>query len=83
MSLPLTQREGRVLISYPSVLLDDTDLYGRVGGKGYETYGIDKLAGALVIVRPDGYVSAVTPLEKADELYEYFEGFMIPIGAKA
>lgn len=67
----------------PRVLLDDTDLYGRVGGKGYETYGIDKLTGALVIVRPDGYVSAVTPLEKADELYEYFEGFMIPIGAKA
>lgn len=69
-------------MSSSRVLLDDTDLYGRVGGKGYETYGIDKLAGALVIVRPDGYVSAVTPLEKADELYEYFDGFMTPRSTK-
>ncbi|KAK6453731.1 phenol 2-monooxygenase [Scheffersomyces xylosifermentans] len=46
----------------------------------YEAYGIDKKKGAIIIVRPDGYVSKVTEynLGGLDEVGNYFERFMIP-----
>ena len=58
------------------VLLDDTDMYQRVGGGGYEKYGIDKEKGAVVVVRPDGYVGIVAPYESIDDVRDYFAGFM-------
>ena len=58
------------------VLLDDQDMYGRSGGGGYEKYGIDKLRGAIVIVRPDGYVGTISALDNARELNEYFASFL-------
>ncbi|OBZ73534.1 Phenol 2-monooxygenase [Grifola frondosa] len=42
---------------WSKVLLDDVDMFARTGGGGYEAYGIDPHKGALVIVRPDGYVA--------------------------
>ena len=59
------------------VLLDDTDLYSRTGGGGYAYYGIDEHAGAIVVVRPDGYVGMVAPLDRVDVVNEYFEGFLL------
>jgi phenol 2-monooxygenase (NADPH) len=64
-----------VLIPISRVLLDDTDLTGKAGGKGYETYGIES-SGAVVVVRPDGYVGLVTALDQVPRLQSYFEGFM-------
>ncbi len=58
------------------MLLDDTDMFARVGGKGYETYGIDPLRGAMVIVRPDGYVGMVASLENTATIGQYFSSFM-------
>ena len=59
------------------VLLDDTDLHGRSGGEGYAKYGLDEHAGAIVVVRPDGYVGMVAPLEGVKELNGYFESFLL------
>ena len=58
------------------MLLDDTDMYARVGGGGYEAYGIDTQQGAIVVVRPDGYVGAVAPFERLDDVDAYFSSFM-------
>ncbi|KAI1791861.1 FAD binding domain-containing protein [Ganoderma leucocontextum] len=59
------------------VLLDDTDMYARVGGVGYDAYGIDKQQGAIVVVRPDGYVGIVAPFESLRDVDAYFASFMI------
>jgi len=59
------------------VLLDDTDMFGRVGGKGYEYFGIDPKCGAIVVVRPDGYVGNIVSFEDVKHLDRYFEGFMV------
>ena len=52
-------------------------MQGRSGGDGYAKFGIDRRAGALVVVRPDGYVGTVAPLERVDVLNAYFEKFML------
>ena len=59
------------------MLLDDTDMFTRTGGGGYDTYGIDKQQGAIVVVRPDGYVGIVAPFEKLGDVEEYFAAFMV------
>lgn len=51
-------------------------MFGRIGGGGYATYGIDA-RGAIVVVRPDGYVGMVAPFERLQDIDEYFAGFMI------
>ncbi|KAF7794992.1 hypothetical protein EIP86_006136 [Pleurotus ostreatoroseus] len=61
---------------WSNVLLDDTDMYGRVGGHGYETYGLDPTSGAIVIVRPDGYIGMITALDEVDTIDQYFGSFM-------
>lgn len=58
------------------VLLDDTDVTGTRGGQIHERYGISRSAGALVVVRPDGYVGTIAPLDNLAALDAYFAGFM-------
>jgi phenol 2-monooxygenase (NADPH) len=58
------------------VFVDDKDLKGVNGGDGYKTYGIDK-TGAIVIVRPDGYVGTIAPLDKIGDIDVYFSAFTI------
>ena len=58
------------------VLLDDTDMFARVGGGGYEWYGIDRTRGTIVVVRPDGYVGMMAPFEKVEDIEAYFAGFL-------
>lgn len=41
----------------------------------YETYGVSP-EGAIVAVRPDGYVGMVTSLDEIDAFEKYFAGFM-------
>ena len=40
--------------------------------------GIDRMAGCMVVVRPDQYVAQVLPLDGYKELAAYFDGFMLP-----
>ncbi|KAF8841424.1 hypothetical protein BDN67DRAFT_967176 [Paxillus ammoniavirescens] len=65
---------------WSKVLLDDTDVMGRRGGHGYETYGIDPAAITFVIVRPDGYVGMVAPSTALDNIDRYFSAFLFPHG---
>jgi phenol 2-monooxygenase len=62
---------------YDRVLLDDTDVTGSRGGQIHERYGISRSAGALVVVRPDGYVGTIAPLDELATLDTYFAGFML------
>ncbi|KAI0773261.1 FAD binding domain-containing protein [Trametes elegans] len=61
---------------WSKVFLDDTDMYAREGGGGYEAYGIDAQEGAIVVVRPDGYVGIVAPLNALQDVNAYFSSFM-------
>ncbi|KAG1735887.1 FAD binding domain-containing protein [Suillus paluster] len=60
---------------WSKVFIDDIDVTGSFGGQGYSYYGVG-LEGALVVVRPDGYVGAIAPLDRAEELDAYFASFM-------
>lgn len=48
-------------------------------GKAYERYGIDPHVGAIVVVRPDGYVGTVAPFEELDTVNNYFSAFVKPL----
>jgi phenol 2-monooxygenase len=50
-------------------------LTGTQGGKAYATYGIEP-SGAVVIVRPDGYVGFVSSLDAIRDVDDYFASFM-------
>ena len=39
--------------------------------------GIDNKTGAIVIVRPDGYVGMISPLDKISDIDVYFGSFAI------
>jgi phenol 2-monooxygenase (NADPH) len=67
------------LFSFSRVLLDDTDVTGTYGGKIHERYGISRTAGAIVVVRPDGYVGTIAPLDGLTALDAYFAGFMLSL----
>jgi len=62
---------------WSKVLVDDMDMHGRSGGGGYDAYGVD-VHGALVVVRPDGFVGVVAPFEHLNVLDKYFASFMLP-----
>jgi len=59
------------------VLVDDYDVRGLQGGRGYESYGIDS-NGAIVVVRPDGYIGMLAHLNGISELEAYFRSFLKP-----
>jgi len=60
---------------WSKVLIDDTDVTGTVGGRGYSYYGVSD-EGAIVVVRPDGYVGTIVPLDGVTEIDAYFAQFM-------
>ena len=57
------------------VLIDDMDFTGSVGGRGYSYYGVAD-EGAIVAVRPDGYVGTIAPLDGVTEIDTYFAQLM-------
>ena len=59
------------------VYVDDVDVRGVCGGIVYSTFGISP-SGAVVVVRPDGYVAMVTPLDDVRAIDGYFAQFMSP-----
>lgn len=56
--------------------IDDAH-YNAGHGHAYKAYGVDPNVGAVVIVRPDQYVSKVTSLDDFDGIRTFFEGCMI------
>ncbi|KAI1815130.1 FAD binding domain-containing protein [Poronia punctata] len=62
---------------YDKVLVDG-ESYTAGHGRAYEGYGVDPEVGALVVVRPDGYVGLVTGLEKDgwEEVDKWFKGVL-------
>lgn len=62
------------LTIHPRVLIDDSDPHERSGGKAYTSFGINP-SGAIVIVRPDGYVGMVAPFTAVDDIEQYFDSF--------
>ncbi|KAJ8292420.1 Phenol hydroxylase [Rhodotorula toruloides] len=56
----------------------DGPSHHRGDGKAYETYGISKEEGAIVVVRPDQYTGLIVGLEDTDMLDAYFAQFMLP-----
>ncbi|KAI0364367.1 hypothetical protein BV20DRAFT_974565 [Pilatotrama ljubarskyi] len=61
---------------WSKLLLDAADMQGRNGSGGYAKYGIDVHGGAIVVVRPDGYVGMIAPLDRVDEVTMYFSSFL-------
>ena len=55
--------------------MDDKDIVGRHGGGAYAKFGINP-NGAVVIVRPDGYVEMVAPFDGVHDIDVYFSSFM-------
>lgn len=44
----------------------------------FDIRGIDRSAGAVVVVRPDQFVAQVFPLEATEPLFNFFSKFMMP-----
>src|ERR1700694_5163685 len=90
-SLPATSaiRTARRVEELPSILLPRKGRFGLIdyekaycpdlknGPDIFELRGIDREKGAIVVVRPDQYVSNVLPLDAHDELTAYFGRFLL------
>jgi phenol 2-monooxygenase len=72
-------RDSRRVMDYWKIYADAEALHDNTGD-GYEKYGIDPSKGALVVVRPDGYVAVVTEptLEGMKRVTKFFDDIMIP-----
>ncbi|MCJ1433540.1 hypothetical protein MMC27_002903 [Xylographa pallens] len=52
-------------------------VYADKQGKTHEDNGVDPDIGAMVLVRPDGYVALVTGLEGGSQVTEFMDSFMV------
>lgn len=52
-------------------------IYEDVRGRAHTELGINIDVGALVVVRPDGYVALITGMENGGRVNQYFEGFLV------
>ncbi|KAG8966700.1 hypothetical protein FRC03_011448 [Tulasnella sp. 419] len=64
----------RLRSHWTKVYVDDVSVAGGLGGKAYETYGISP-NGAVIVIRPDGYVGMMTGLNKWQVIENYFSAF--------
>jgi len=62
---------------WSKVLIDDTDVTGRLGGGAYERFGIDTKEITMVVVRPDGYVGMIAPSTALESMDKYFGSFLV------
>lgn len=73
---PFDPRTGWV---YDTIWCDDVCSWDReCDGTGYEKWGVDRLRGAMLIVRPDQYIGWVGDLDAVDEMTRYLDGILIP-----
>ena len=74
----LLPRKGRYgLIDYEKMFCPDL----KSGEDIFDTRGIDRERGCIVVVRPDQYIANVLPLDAYTELATFFERFMVPAGS--
>lgn len=59
------------------IFIDDAS-YNSGHGHAYRTYGVDPERGAIVIVRPDQYVSKIVPFEDMENIGKFFDGWALP-----
>lgn len=73
---PFSQYRSQV---YSDSIFDRCVMEAGTNGPLHTKYGIDQSKGAIVVVRPDGYVGAVVPLAEDGwhALAEYFDGFLV------
>ena len=70
----LLPRKGRFgLVDFEKVYAPDP----KTGADIFELRGVDRQNGAMVVVRPDQYVSNVLPLDAHDELAAFFRQFLL------
>lgn len=69
------------LQDYEKVYTDEPS-YGFGFGEIYQTRGVDRKQGCVVVVRPDQYISAVFPFTEEAQglLRDFFGGILISIG---
>jgi phenol 2-monooxygenase len=74
LSAVLLPRKGRFgLIDYEKAYSPDL----KTGTDIFDLRGVDRKNGAMVVVRPDQYVSNVLPLDAHDELAAFFGHFLL------
>ena len=71
---PFDERDGW---DYWKIYVDDIS-YHEGYGNACENYGVNRLDGCVVILRPDQYVGWVGALEDTEAMDQYFSGFMVP-----
>jgi phenol 2-monooxygenase len=49
----------------------------------YDVYGVPKEQGAMVVVRPDGYVGMIGHLSEVDDVEAYFRGCLVGLAGDA
>jgi phenol 2-monooxygenase len=70
----LLPRKGRFgLIDYEKVYCPDLENAANI----FDLRGIDRISGAMVVVRPDQYVSNILPLDAHEQLSAFFSRFML------
>ncbi|KAJ5179364.1 hypothetical protein N7492_002574 [Penicillium capsulatum] len=63
---------------YDSIWCDDSCSWDReCDGTGYGQWGVDRVHGAMLIVRPDQYIGWVGELDAVDEMTRYLDGFLM------
>jgi phenol 2-monooxygenase (NADPH) len=72
-SILLPRKGAFGLIDYEKAYCPDL----KAGPDIFELRGIDRKKGAIVVVRPDQYVSNVLPLDAHDELAAFFDQFLL------
>lgn len=72
-SLPFFLHQNRWKIFCDEIAADGS------GGSAYASYKIDKNKGALVVIRPDGYVAEIAPVnaDGVEQLNDYFKNILI------
>ncbi|KAF2965828.1 hypothetical protein GQX73_g7730 [Xylaria multiplex] len=58
-----------------NIFVDDEN-YDKTHGHSYEAYGIAPNRGALVVIRPDQYISRIDPLDDIQDIDSFFDGFL-------
>ena len=64
------------IVDLLKVYIDD-DSYNNGHGHAYEALGIEANQGAMIVVRPDQYVSLVTSLDDYEGLQDFFERVLL------
>jgi phenol 2-monooxygenase len=63
--------------AYDKIWCDDPVVWDKeCDGKAYERWGVDRVRGAMFILRPDQYVGWVGELEDVEGVTRYLDGFL-------